>query len=100
MFATPELIEHFKEGGSSKEKTLRKVCDAQPWWDLGVILYLLCTGGVKPFFNANKKVWIRLVENYIVVFPKNLPYSVSEELQQLIRDLLSKSKDERLGYTD
>ena len=69
-------------------------------WDLGIILYELASGNFPPFEHQNQKTLLRLIEKYQVVFPCNLPYEISEELKQLIRDLLNKEKEERLGYEE
>lgn len=43
---------------------------------------------------------LKLIEKYPVAFSPNMPTQPSEELKALIRDLLTKKKDERLGYVD
>jgi len=56
-FATPEVLTALEDGQSCEEADY----DAQLWWDLGVVLYLLCTGNRMPFSNANFRVTLRLI---------------------------------------
>ena len=74
--------------------------ESQIWWDLGIILYELASGNFTPFYHSNLQVKKRLIEKYQVVFPQNLPYTISDELKNLIRELLTKNKNNRLGYVD
>ena len=76
------------------------VRDAQLWWDLGIIVYELATGGCTPWYHKNHKVYKKLLHKYPVAFPVNLEIELSEELKQLIRELLMKDKYQRLGYSD
>jgi serine/threonine protein kinase len=87
-FVSPEILDGDQE------------TDAQIWWDLGVILYELASGNFAPFNHGNPAVRKRLIRRYQVVFPQNLPYAVSDELKNLIRELLCKDKNVRLGYVD
>jgi hypothetical protein len=61
---------------------------------------MLASGNFSPFHHSNIQVRLRLIEKYQVVFPQNLPYTISDELKNLIRELLCKNKNERLGYVD
>jgi hypothetical protein len=60
--------------------TPETICSTQPIWDLGVILYEICSGNHRPFEHSNQKVLIKLIQKYNVVFPINLPYGVSDDL--------------------
>ena len=77
-----------------------KESDAQIFWDLGIIAYELATGSINPFQNENFKVRLLLIERYLAPFPRNIPYSVSDDLKTLIWDLTTKEKNNRLGYSD
>lgn len=92
-FASPEVLANI---GNSDTTDL----DGQLWWDLGIILYELCAGNRGPFTNKSYKASMALIQRYEAAFPVNLPYSVSEPLKSLIRELLTKNKYERLGYVD
>lgn len=45
--------------------------DAQIYWDLGIILYELATGGLKTFFHSNQRVLQKLIIKYPVTFAIN-----------------------------
>ena len=60
--------------------TPESISSTQTIWDLGVILYEICSGNHRPFEHRNQKVLVKLIQKYNVVFPLNLPYSVSEDL--------------------
>ena len=49
-FATPEVLSKIQSEQSKKNKIFS---DAQIWWDLGIILYELSTGGLETFSHAN-----------------------------------------------
>jgi serine/threonine protein kinase len=99
--ASPELVNLLLgKKGNLEEERVRDEQDGQVWWDLGLIAYQLCTGGLFPFQNKNRRVMLRLISQYPVAFPQNLPYHITEDLRQLIRDLLTKAKDSRIGYMD
>ena len=101
QFLSPEVVEKLRTKGlAGNEKKFRKLQDGQLWWDLGIILYRLCTSNNLPFQNAQQGVVLKLIEKYPVSFPSNLPQPVSDELKALIRDLLTKKKGERLGRVD
>lgn len=68
------------------------------WWALGVLMYEMLIG-VTPFFNSNRKVLESKIRNGKVVFPDRQQYRVdySDELQDVILQLLQKDRTERLG---
>ena len=55
---------------------------------------------MRPFENQSNRVVQKLIEKYNVVFPINLPYPISQYLQELIKDLTNKERSERLGYPE
>ena len=79
-FATPEVLSKLEEGFDCEDADY----DGQVWWDLGVILYLLCSGNRHPFSSGNFRVMMRLIRRYEAAFPKNLPYKVSDSLKSLV----------------
>ena len=50
--------------------------------------------------NSKQNCIVVLIEKFEVTFPQNLPYTISGELQSLIKELLVKNKHDRLGYCD
>jgi serine/threonine protein kinase len=68
------------------------------WWALGVLMYEMLIG-VTPFFNSNRKVLESKIRNSKVVFPDRQQYRVdySDELQDVILQLLQKDRTVRLG---
>ena len=55
--------------------------------------------GVTPFFNRNKNMLLTKIKNSKVVFPDRRKYKIeySDEVMDLIQQLLIKDKDKRLG---
>ena len=69
-------------------------------WALGVLLYEMLVG-IPPFFDQNYSKMFDLIQNSDVTFPDPKKYNikVSDIAQDLIRKLLVKQKDNRLGST-
>jgi serum/glucocorticoid-regulated kinase 2 len=68
------------------------------WWALGVLIYEMLIG-VTPFFNKNKQLLFTKIKNSKVIFPDRNKYKIeySDDLMDLVIQLLNKDKDERLG---
>ncbi|CAD8094161.1 unnamed protein product [Paramecium sonneborni] len=66
-----------------------KVCD---WWTYGVLLYVMLIGRL-PFQNDNQKEIMKsiLIEEF------EIPDDISEEAQDLLKQLLKKNPQQRLG---
>ncbi|XP_041435994.1 protein kinase C delta type-like [Xenopus laevis] len=63
------------------------------WWSLGILIYEMATGD-HPLYSGND------VSEFIEAIKYNkprIPYWFSEELQDLLQQLLMKNPDERLG---
>lgn len=69
------------------------------WWAVGILMYEMMFG-VTPFFNRNKHVLQSKIKNSKVVFPDKSRYVIeySDECVDLITSLLSKKREERLGF--
>ena len=68
------------------------------WWALGVLIYEMLIG-VTPFYNRNRAVMMSKIQKSKIVFPHKKKYNIeySDEVKDVICQLLSKSKDKRLG---
>ena len=71
-----------------------QVSAASDWWALGVVLFELLTGGA-PFSGADKKALQAAICNCRVRFPAES--AVSGEARALVRRLLAKQPEQRLG---
>lgn len=80
---TPEMLQNKPHGKSID------------WYGVGAILYEMIVS-IPPYFNPNKD---QLYEN-IIKAPLKLPGFISEECQNLIKNLLIRNPQERLGATD
>ena len=71
------------------------------WWALGVLIYEMLIG-VTPFFNKNKNMLLMKIKNSKVIFPDRKKYKIeySDEIMDLISQLLEKDKSKRLGSND
>ena len=67
---------------------------AADWWSFGVLLYEMLFG-ILPFYASNIEKMFDLITKGNVKFPKIVP--VSPEAKDLIKKLLTKNQDLRLG---
>ena len=74
---------------------------AVDWWALGVLIYEMLIG-VTPFYNRNRNMLLMKIKNSKVIFPDRTRYRIdySDEIVDLIVNLLAKDKSKRLGYKD
>ena len=67
---------------------------AADWWSYGILLFeMLC--GIPPFYCENTERMYDLITNAELRFPKRVP--VSDNAKDLIKKLLIKRQDKRLG---
>ena len=67
---------------------------AADWWSYGILLFeMLC--GIPPFYCDNTERMYDLITNAELRFPKRV--QLSEEAKDLIKNLLIKKQDKRLG---
>lgn len=71
------------------------------WWALGVLIYEMLIG-VTPFYNRNRNMLLMKIKNSKVIFPDRTRYRIdySDEIVDLIVQLLAKDKSKRLGCKD
>lgn len=69
------------------------------WWALGILIYEMLIG-VTPFYNRNRNMLLMKIKNSKVIFPDRTRYRIdySDEIVDLIVNLLAKDKSKRLGY--
>lgn len=74
---------------------------AVDWWALGVLIYEMLIG-VTPFYNRNRNMLLMKIKNSKVIFPDRTRYRIdySDDIVDLIVQLLAKDKAKRLGYKD
>jgi serine/threonine protein kinase len=65
------------------------------WWSLGVLIYEMLFS-CPPFYQKDQKEMFQSIINKEVDFPKNTP--VSPECRSLLRSLLHKYPEKRLGH--
>lgn len=68
------------------------------WWALGILIFEMIVG-IPPFFHRNKHRMYFLIRESPVSFPDPVRHkiTVSPEAQDLIRKLLDKNRQTRLG---
>ena len=67
---------------------------AADWWSYGILIFeMLC--GIPPFYCENTERMYELITNAELRFPKRVP--VSDNAKDLIKKLLIKKQDKRLG---
>lgn len=67
---------------------------AADWWSYGILIFeMLC--GIPPFYCENTERMYELITNAELRFPKRIP--LSEEAKDLIKKLLIKKQNNRLG---
>ena len=68
------------------------------WWALGILMYEMLIG-VTPFFNRNRQVLVQKIKNSKIIFPDRNHYKIeySDQLVDVISQLLKKDRTERLG---
>lgn len=81
-YCAPEIIENEPHGMG---------CD---WWSMGVMIFQMVTGDT-PFKGRTSE---EMADNILLSEPK-FPKNISEELRELMRSLLVKQPDYRLGST-
>ena len=65
------------------------------WWNLGIIIFEMIYG-IPPFYSDDFNEMKNIIINTELKFPKSI--KVSENLKDLIKNLLNKNIKERLGY--
>lgn len=88
---TPEYLAPEMVKGEAHDKTV-------DWWALGVLMYEMLIG-VTPFFNRNKQMLFTKIKNSKVIFPDRKKYRIdySDDLMDLVLQLLTKDRTQRLG---
>ena len=68
------------------------------WWAVGIMIYKMLFGR-SPFFNKNRQIMEGAIRVKEVKFPNKEKYNIdySDEVVDLIKKLLIKDKDQRLG---
>jgi serine/threonine protein kinase len=68
------------------------------WWALGILIYEMLIGQT-PFFNRNRKLLESKIKHGRIVFPDRTQYRIaySDEIVDLVRQLLCKDRTKRLG---
>lgn len=71
------------------------------WWALGVLIYEMLIG-ITPFYNRNRAVMMSKIQKSKIVFPHKKKYNIeySDEVKDIICQLLAKNQEKRLGYKD
>ena len=86
-YSPPEI---YAEGESN-------IIKAADWWNLGAIIFEMIYG-IPPFFSENYSEMKNIITNKELKFPTN--FIISENLKDLIKKLLNKKYEERLGYNN
>ena len=68
------------------------------WWSIGILIYEMIVG-FPPFYHKNQNTMYELIEKFPVRFPDPEKHKIvmSEEVQDLIKNLLEKDPLQRLG---
>ena len=76
----------------------KKIVD---WWALGVLIYEMLIG-ILPFNDQNLQGLISKIKTKTVTFPDKKKYNIeySDEIVDLIQNLLQREQWKRLGNTD
>lgn len=71
---------------------------AVDWWSIGVLIYEMIVG-FPPFYHKNQNTMYELIEKFPVRFPdpEKHKISMSDDLKDLLSQLLAKDPEERLG---
>ena len=72
----------------------KKICD---WWNLGILIFEMIFG-ITPFYSEINTELKNIICNNELKFP-NKP-AISESCKDLIKKLLNKNYEERLGYNN
>jgi serum/glucocorticoid-regulated kinase 2 len=85
-YLAPEMVSH-----QGHDKSV-------DWWAIGVLIFEMLIG-VTPFYNKNRNMLLMKIKNSKVIFPDRNKYKISysDEVMDIINQLLHKNKDERLG---
>ena len=67
------------------------------WWNLGIIMFEMIYG-IPPFYTDDDSNMAKIVNKTELKFPKS--QNISENAKDLIKKLLNKNYEERLGYKD
>lgn len=71
---------------------------AVDWWSIGVLIYEMIVG-FPPFYHKNQQTMYDLIEKFPVKYPDPVKHKImmSEEVKDLITQLLVKDPKDRLG---
>ena len=69
------------------------------WWTLGILIYELRTGRT-PFLHKNTQQTTKLIKSGKIIFPDPIKHKIdmSEEMKDIIVELLQKDPKKRLGH--
>jgi serine/threonine protein kinase len=99
FYMAPELVKTQRSRRGQRSAGYTKEVD---WWAVGVIIFELLTGN--PPFNAQsmqelyRKIAEHPMPDVLAELKRNSEPSVQEPMANLVRDLLTRDPDERLGH--